>query len=144
MITWRLVPIYLTAQLFGALCGVWLAHAMFELPLAQLSTHARYGWGQWLGEFTATFALLAAIFSCARHRPGATPFAVAAVIGGAYWFTSSTAFANPAVTLARAFTESFAGIRGADAPMFVAAQLIGAAAAAALFAWLHGSRATAP
>jgi glycerol uptake facilitator-like aquaporin len=136
MFAWRLVPAYLLAQVTGAFAGVWLAHVMFELPVIQLAVQERSGPGQWLGEFTATFALLAAIISCSRHRKGATAFAVAAVIGGAYWFTSSTAFANPAVTIARAFTDTFAGIRGADAPAFILAQLLGAGGAAAIFAWV--------
>lgn len=133
---WRAVPGYLAAQFAGALLGVWLAHAMFELPVVQASARVRTGFGQWAGEFTATFALLSVVWSCARHRPHAAPWAVASVIAGAYWFTSSTSFANPAVTAARALSDTFAGIRPADAPAFVAAQALGAAAATALSAWL--------
>jgi glycerol uptake facilitator-like aquaporin len=131
-------PGYLLAQFAGAVLGVWLAHLMFELPIAQASAHARTGFGQWAGEFTATFALLSVVWSCARRHPHATPYAVACVITAAYWFTSSTSFANPAVTVARALSDTFAGIRPADAPAFVAAQLLGAAAATALSAWFAG------
>jgi glycerol uptake facilitator-like aquaporin len=132
-----MVPGYLLAQLVGAVLGVWLAHAMFELPVVQASARVRTGFGQWAGEFTATFALLSVIWGCLRHRPDATPFAVACVIAAAYWFTSSTSFANPAVTVARAFSDTFAGIRPADAPVFILAQLLGAAAATGLFAWFE-------
>lgn len=140
MILRRRVPprdgaVYLAAQTGGAIAGTWLAHAMFELPTLQIAVHVRTGIGQWIGEFVATFSLLAVVWSCARRRPDAAPWAVAAIVAGAYWFTSSTSFANPAVTLARAFTDSFAGIRPADVPPFVAAQALGAAAATALFAW---------
>ena len=133
---WRAAPGYVAAQLAGAVLGVWLAHAMFDLPVVQASARARAGFGQWLGEFTATFALLSVVWSCARHRPHATPHAVASVVAGAYWFTSSTSFANPAVTAARALSDTFAGIRPADAPAFIVAQTLGAAAATALSAWL--------
>ncbi len=132
---WRAVPGYLAAQLVGAVLGVWLAHAMFDLPVVQASARVRTGFGQWAGEFTATFALLSVVWSCARHRPDAAPYAVASVVAGAYWFTSSTSFANPAVTAARALSDTFAGIRPADAPAFIAAQALGAAAATALSAW---------
>lgn len=132
---WRTVPGYLVAQSVGAVLGVWLAHVMFDMPVLQASARVRTGLGQWVGEFTATFALLSAMWGCARQRPEATPYAVAAVITGAYWFTSSTSFANPAVTAARALSDSFAGIRPVDAPAFMVAQMLGAAAATALFAW---------
>ncbi|MBD0275116.1 MAG: aquaporin family protein [Acetobacteraceae bacterium] len=132
---WGAVPGYLAAQLAGAVLGVWLAHAMFDLPVVQASARVRTGFGQWAGEFTATFALLSVVWGCARHRPHAAPYAVASVIAGAYWFTSSTSFANPAVTAARALSDTFAGIRPADAPAFIAAQALGAAAATALSAW---------
>jgi glycerol uptake facilitator-like aquaporin len=132
---WDLVPGYLAAQVVGAVLGVWLAHVMFGLPVMQASTHVRAGFGQLVGEFTATFALLSVIWSCTRHHPHATPYAVAAIITAAYWFTSSTSFANPAVTLARALSDTFAGIRPVDAPGFIAAQLLGAAAATMLFDW---------
>lgn len=138
--SWAAVPGYLLAQLAGAVLGVWLAHFMFDLPTLQASTHIRTGVGQWAGEFTATFALLSVIFSCTRHHPQTTPYAVAGVITAAYWFTSSTSFANPAVTVARAISDTFAGIRPADAPIFIVAQLVGAGAATALFAWFANER----
>ncbi len=128
---------YVAAQLGGAICGVWLAHLMFGAPLIEASRAARTGLGQWAGEFTATFALLTVILSCARHNPRATPYAVACIIAAGYWFTSSTSFANPAVTIARTLTDSFAGIRASDAPAFIAAQLLGAAAATLLSGWLE-------
>lgn len=128
---------YIGAQVVGAFVGVMLAHGMFDLSLVSPSQHVRTGAGQWLSEFVATFGLLAVIISCSRSRPGSVPFAVAAYITAAYWFTSSTSFANPAVTLARAATDTFAGIRGQDAPGFILAQLAGAAAATVLFCWLY-------
>ena len=134
---WRDVPGYLIAQLVGAPLGVALAHAMFAEPaLFTASTHVRTGQSQFLSEVVATFGLLSVIWACARRRPTAAPFAVGAYITAAYWFTASTSFANPAVTLARAMTNTFAGIRPVDAPAFIAAQLIGAGAATALFRWL--------
>jgi glycerol uptake facilitator-like aquaporin len=135
-ISWSMVPGYLVAQIAGAFGGVAAAHAMFGLPLVQASQHARTGAAQWFSEFVATFGLLAVIWSCSRRRSVAVPFAVAAYITAAYWFTASTSFANPAVTLARAVTNTFAGIRPIDVPGFVIAQLVGAAAATALFRWL--------
>ncbi len=133
---WRAVPPYIAAQIGGAFVGVALAHLMFNAPAFSASHHVRSGMGQLAGEFTATFGLISVIWGCSRTRPAATPFAVAAYITAAYWFTSSTSFANPAVTLARAATDSFTGIRPADAPGFIAAQLVGAAAATLLFRWL--------
>lgn len=133
---WREVPAYLVAQFAGAVAGVLLAHVMFDHALIVASSHARGGVGQVVSELVATFGLLAVIWACARRRPGAAPFGVAAYITAAYWFTASTSFANPAVTLARTLTDTFAGIRPADAPAFVAAQVVGAAAATALFRWL--------
>jgi glycerol uptake facilitator-like aquaporin len=135
-IPWRDVPPYLAAQIAGAFAGVAAAHAMFEAPLFFASRHARSGWSQAFSEFVATFGLLAVIWGCARLRSAAVPFAVAAYITAAYWFTASTSFANPAVTLARSATDTFAGIRPADAPAFIAAQLAGAACATLLFRWL--------
>jgi glycerol uptake facilitator-like aquaporin len=135
-LAWGDVPAYILAQLSGAVVGVAIANAMFGLPAFFISHHARTGGPQWLGEFVATFGLLAVIWGCARSRPGATPFAVAAYIVGAYWFTSSTSFANPAVTIARSLSDTFAGIRPVDIAPFVAAQLAGAAAATAFFGWL--------
>ena len=135
-IAWRDVPAYVGAQLAGAFAGVAAAHLMFGLPLFYASRHERSGGAQVFSEFVATFGLLAVIWGCARLRSQAVPFAVAAYITAAYWFTASTSFANPAVTLARSASDTFAGIRPADAPAFIAAQLLGAAAATALFRWL--------
>ena len=135
-LSWRAVPAYIIAQIVGAFAGVALAHLMFDAPLFSASHHVRSGIGQLAGEFTATFGLMSVIWGCSRSRPGATPFAVAAYITAAYWFTSSTSFANPAVTLARAATDTFAGIRPADAPGFIVAQLLGATSATLLFRWL--------
>lgn len=133
---WRDVPPYIAAQVSGAFLGVAVAHGMFDLPAYSASTHARAGVSQCFSEFIATFGLLATILGCARQRPSAVPFAVGAYITSAYWFTASTSFANPAVTLARAATNTFAGIRPDDTPGFIAAQLLGALVATALFAWL--------
>ena len=131
------MPAYLTAQLGGAVLGVATANLMFGEPIFALSQHARHGSGQLLGELVATFGLLTVIAGTARLRPPtAVPFAVGAYITAAYWFTSSTSFANPAVTMARALTDTFSGIRPADVPGFVVAELLGAAAAAALVRWL--------
>ena len=135
-IRWKLVPAYVVAQCAGALVGVWSAHLMFGQAVWQTSVHIRSGPGQWFSEFVATLGLLVAIWGCSRSRPDAVPWAVGLYITAAYWFTASTSFANPAVTLARCFTSTFAGIRPADAPGFVAAQFAGALAAAALFRWL--------
>lgn len=135
-IGWSDVPPYLGAQLIGAFAGVAAAHVMFELPVFFASQHARSGPAQMFSEFVATFGLLAVIWGCVRARPPAVPFAVAAYITAAYWFTASTSFANPAVTLARAASDTFAGIRPVDAPGFIVAQLFGAAAATGLFRWL--------
>jgi glycerol uptake facilitator-like aquaporin len=134
---WHEVPGYIIAQIIGAIAGV-AAHLRFGEPLLQLSRHARSGPGQLFSEFIATFGLLITIWGCARHRPDAIPLAVGLYITGAYWFTASTSFANPAVTLARALTDTFAGIRPIDVPGFIAAQLIGAFAATILFRWLMG------
>jgi glycerol uptake facilitator-like aquaporin len=138
-ILWRDVPAYVAAQLAGAFAGVAAAHLMFGERLLTASEHVRSGGGQLLSEFVATFGLLCVIWGCARVRSSAVPFAVGAYITSAYWFTASTSFANPAVTLARAFTNTFSGIRPTDAPSFVLVQLIGAAAATALFRWLTPS-----
>src|SRR5437763_88313 len=135
-IPWREVPLYLLAQVIGAYAGVAAAHVMFEAPLFVASRHVRSGLAQAFSEFVATFGLLAVIWGCARLRSSAVPFAVAAYITAAYWFTASTSFANPAVTLARSMTDTFAGIRPADAPAFILAQLLGAGSATALFCWL--------
>lgn len=134
--SWREVPYFVLAQVFGAIAGVLLAHAMFGAPLVQWSTHARSGAGLLLGEFVATFGLIFVIISAERYKAASGPWVVAAYIVSAYWFTSSTSFANPAVTLARALTDTFAGIRPDGVPGFVLAQTLGAAAAALVASWL--------
>ncbi len=128
---------YIAVQVTGAFAGVAAAHLMFGEPVFSASMHVRTGAAQWWSECVATFGLLAVIISCSRSRPTVTPFAVALYITSAYWFTSSTSFANPAVTLARAASNTFAGIRPDDAPGFIVAQLLGAAAATGLFCWLY-------
>ena len=133
---WGEVAVYSCAQIAGGVCGVMVANLMFGLRVVAMSQHVRSGWGQGLGEFVATFGLLAVIWGASRTRAESTPVAVAAYIAGAYWFTSSTSFANPAVTIARCLTDTFAGIRAGDVPMFVLAQIFGAVTATLLFAWL--------
>jgi glycerol uptake facilitator-like aquaporin len=135
-LAWREVPVYIAAQITGAFAGVAAAHVMFGEPVFFASRHVRAGSAQMFSEFIATFGLLSIIWGCARLRSSAVPFAVGAYITGAYWFTSSTSFANPAVTLARAASDTFAGIRPADAPGFIVAQFAGAIAATLLFRWL--------
>ena len=127
---------YVAAQVVGAIAGVWLAHVMFGLPIIQASTHARATFGELVGEFVATFGLLGLILSCSCSAPRALPYAVAAYITGAYWFTSSTSFANPAVTFARSLTDTFAGIQSGHVGGFIAAQICGGAAATLLFRWM--------
>jgi glycerol uptake facilitator-like aquaporin len=127
---------FVAAQMAGAFAGVGVANLMFDEPLFAFSRHSRSGPSQWLSEVVATFGLLAVIRGCERRRPAVVPAAVGAYVTAAYWFTASTSFANPAVTVARALTDTFAGIRPADVPPFVAAQLLGAAAATRLFRWL--------
>ncbi len=136
VIPWRRVPGYVVAQCVGAILGVFLAHLMFDLPILQAATHARHGTGQLTSEAVATFGLLGVIWGCSRRTPAFTPFAVAAYITAAYWFTASTSFANPAVTIARSLTDTFSGILPADVGGFIVMQILGAAAATALFAWL--------
>jgi glycerol uptake facilitator-like aquaporin len=136
VVPWRNVPAYITAQVIGAFVGVAVAHLMFGEPVFSVSHRDRSGAAQFFSEFVATFGLLSVIWGCVRRRPDAVPFAVGTYITAAYWFTSSTSFANPAVTLARAASDTFAGIRPADAPGFIFAQLLGAAAATVLFRWL--------
>jgi glycerol uptake facilitator-like aquaporin len=126
---WRGLAATVAVQIGAGVLGVWAAHAMFGLPIWQLSQHSRTGAGQWLGEFIATFGLLLTILGTAKHRPEAVPASVALYIVAAYWFTSSTSFANPAITIARSLSDSFAGIAPADVPGFIAAQLAGALAA---------------
>jgi glycerol uptake facilitator-like aquaporin len=133
---WREALPYIAAQLAGAIAGVAAANAMFSEPIFAWSHHARHGFGQVLSEVIATSGLLAVILACARRNPTAAPVAVGSYIAAAYWFTASTSFANPAVTVARSLTDTFVGIRPADVPAFVAAQLLGAAAATLLMRWL--------
>jgi glycerol uptake facilitator-like aquaporin len=135
-LAWRDVPGYLVAQVAGAATGVAVVDLMFALPAFTPSQHVRAGAGLVAGEAFATFGLLAVIWGVAKSRPAAAPYAVAAYITGAYWFTPSTSFANPAVTFARSLTDTFAGIRPHDVPPFIVAQLAGAAAATLLFVWL--------
>jgi glycerol uptake facilitator-like aquaporin len=135
-LAWREAPVYIAAQVSGAFAGVAAAHMMFGEPVFFASRHIRAGGAQLFSEFVATFGLLSIIWGCTRLRSSAAPFGVGAYITGAYWFTSSTSFANPAVTLARAASDTFAGIRPADAPGFIAAQFAGAMAATLLFRWL--------
>jgi glycerol uptake facilitator-like aquaporin len=132
-ISWRDVPAYVGAQIVGAFAGVAAANVMFGLPIYFASHHARAGWRQTFSEFVATFGLLAVIWGCSRLRSNATAVAVAAYIMAAYWFTASTSFANPAVTLARSASDTFAGIRPVDTPGFIVAELLGAATATVLF-----------
>jgi glycerol uptake facilitator-like aquaporin len=132
---WDRVPGYVTGQTVGALAGVIVAHAMFALPLVQQGTHDRHGIAQWFSEIVATFGLLVVVRGTGR-RPSVVPLAVGPYIASAYWFTASTSFANPAVTVARALTTTFTGIRLADVPAFVTAQCVGALIATLLFRWL--------
>src|SRR5947209_5627710 len=135
-VAWREVPGYVAAQCAGGLAGAVTAHWMFGLKWYSLSTRVRSGMPQFFSEFVATFGLMSVIWGCSRARPSATPFAVGCYITAAYWFTASTSFANPAVTIARALSNTFAGIRPADVLLFVLAQLAGALGATLLFRWL--------
>jgi glycerol uptake facilitator-like aquaporin len=139
-ITWRVALAYLVAQLAGAVLGVYVAHAMFAEPIFQISTKLRDGPSQVLSEFIATFGLLATILGALRFHAGFTPIAVGLYITAAYWFTASTSFANPAVTLARSLSNTFAGIAPSSAPLFIVAQLVGAVAGTAFFGWLLKAR----
>jgi glycerol uptake facilitator-like aquaporin len=141
--SWREVPWYTGAQVAGGAAGSVLAHVMFGLRWYSISTHAGPGWAPALSEFVATFGLIAVIAMCSEFKPDAIPIAVAAYIMAAYWFTPSTSFANPAATIARSISTTFAGIRPADVPLFVAAQLAGAAAATFVGRWTSGRRAPA-
>ncbi len=134
--SWSDMALYLPAQIGGGLCGTLLAHLMFDMPLVEPSQHVRTGLGVWIGEITATLALLGTIFACLRSHRNALPYAVGLVIMAGYWVTSSTSFANPAVTIAQSLTDSFAGIRPADVPGFIAAQFVGAILAVWFFGWL--------
>jgi glycerol uptake facilitator-like aquaporin len=135
-VAWRIAASYIAAQIVGGIVGVLAAHAMFELPLWQVSMNVRTGPGQWLAEGVATFGLLLTIFGCAARTPAAIPYAVGLYITSAYWFTASTSFANPAVTIARALSDTYAGIAPAGVIAFIAAQLVGALSATALARWL--------
>jgi len=135
-LSWSDTFIYMLAQIVGGVAGTVLAHVMFSLPLVSLSRHIRSGSGQFISEFTAAFGLLCVIWGCSRFWPRIVPFAVACYITAAYWFTASTSFANPAVTIARALSDTFAGIRPVDVPLFIAAQFAGGIAATLLFRWL--------
>jgi glycerol uptake facilitator-like aquaporin len=137
---WNECAAYVPVQIAGAIAGTLLAHLMFGEPLLQASTHVRTGLGIWAGEIVATFALLMTIVGCLRAHPNAVPYAVGLVITAGYWFTSSTSFANPAVTIARSLTDSFSGIRPADAPGFILAQIVGALAATFVASWLWSVR----
>ena len=133
---WRHTPHYVIGQVFGGITGAIVAHLMFGLPLVSLSRHSRTGPAQVFSEFIATFGLVSVIWGCSRLRSSAVPFAVGAYITAAYWFTASTSFANPAVTIARSLSDTFAGIRPPDVPWFVVAQFLGGIAATLLFRWL--------
>lgn len=133
---WPETAAYIAAQIVGGVIGVWTAHLMFELPVWQVSLNPRTGPGQWLAEFVATFGLLLTILGCAARAPGAVPYAVGLYITSAYWFAASTSFANPAVTIARSISDTFAGIDPSAAPAFIVAQLVGMLAAVKLSRWL--------
>jgi glycerol uptake facilitator-like aquaporin len=133
---WTIAGAYVVAQVIGAIVGVWAAHLMFELPLWQISTTLRSGAGQWLAEFIAAFGLLLTILGCVGAAPGAVAYAVGLYITAAYWFTASTSFANPAVTIARSLSDTFAGIAPAGVLAFIAAQVLGSIAAVVLARWL--------
>ncbi len=137
---WPQAAAYLAAQVTGGIAGALLAHLMFELPLWQASATVRTGAGQWLAEAVATFGLLLTIFGCAARTPAAIPYAVGLYITAAYWFTASTSFANPAVTIARALTDTFAGIAPGGVPAFIVAQFVGMAVALAAASWLWPTR----
>jgi glycerol uptake facilitator-like aquaporin len=138
---WRVAGVYIVAQGIGAVLGVWIAHLMFELPVWQLSLTVRSGVGQWIAEGIATFGLLLTVFGCVSQRPDAVPYAVGLYIIAAYWFTASTSFANPAVTVARALSDTFSGIAPAGVPAFLVAQSMGMLAAVLFTGWLLPQRA---
>ena len=135
-LAWRQTPHYVIGQVLGGITGAIVAHFMFGLPLVSFSRHVRSGLPQVFSEFVATFGLVSVIWGCSRLRSNAVPFAVGAYITAAYWFTASTSFANPAVTIARCLSDTFAGIRPTDVPWFVVAQFLGGFAATLLFRWL--------
>ena len=135
-LTWRVAAVYIVAQVVFGILGALAAHLMFDLPILQMSVKARTGLGQWVGEAIATFGLILTILGTLRHRPQWVPASVALYITAAYWFTSSTSFANPAITIVRSLSDTFAGIAPQDVPPFVLAQLLGAAMAAAVSRFL--------
>jgi len=135
---WRVAATYIPTQFAAAIAGVWLAHAMFATPVWEVSTHLRDGPAQWLAEALATFGLLLTIMGAVRFQPNSTPMLVGLYVMGAYWFTASTSFANPAVTVARSLTDSFAGIAPSSAPGFIGAQLVATVLASRLLPWLFG------
>jgi glycerol uptake facilitator-like aquaporin len=141
-LSWRVAAAYVAVQIVGGVIGVWTAHLMFELPVWQFSQHIRTGPGQWFAEFVATFGLLLTILGCTARTPAAVPYAVGLYIIAAYWFTASTSFANPAVTIARALSDTFAGIEPTAAPAFIVAQLVGMLTAVVLAHWLWPQDAT--
>jgi glycerol uptake facilitator-like aquaporin len=128
-LSWEITFLYVAVQIAAAIAGVWIAHLMFDLPVWQISTTVRWGAGQWLAEAVATFGLLLTIFGCLARAPAAIPYAVGLYIASAYWFTASTSFANPAVTIARSLSDTFAGIAPSGMPSFIVAQLVGMFAA---------------
>jgi glycerol uptake facilitator-like aquaporin len=140
---WSDTGIYIAAQVFGGLVGVWVAHLMFELPIWQFSITQRTGAGQWLAEAVATFGLLLTIFGCVARRPDCVPYAVGLYITAAYWFTASTSFANPAVTIARSLSDTFTGIAPAGVAAFIVSQIAGMLAAVILSRWLWHERMSA-
>ncbi len=143
-LSWQAFPTYAAIQVAGAIVGVWTAHLMFELPVLQISTTARTGSGQWLAEAVATFGLVLTIFGTLARQANAVPFAVGLYITSAYWFTASTSFANPAVTIARGLSDTFAGIRPVDAMVFVVVQFLGALAGLTASRWLFVPQANRP
>jgi glycerol uptake facilitator-like aquaporin len=140
---WAIAGLYIVAQVVGGIAGVWAAHLMFELPLWQFSLTVRTGAGQWFAEGVATFGLLLTIFGCVAHAPTTVPYAVGLYITSAYWFTASTSFANPAVTIARSLSNTFAGIAPGGVLAFIGAQLLGTGLAMMLSGWLWGQKAKA-
>ncbi|MEM7044379.1 MAG: MIP/aquaporin family protein, partial [Pseudomonadota bacterium] len=135
---------YVIVQIAAAILGAWAAHLMFEEPLFMLSEKVRSGGGQWVSEMIAAFGLVATIIACVRHRADAVPYAVGLYITAAYWFTASTSFANPAVTIARTLTDTFSGIRPQDAPLFIVCQIVGAVLATWCLTWLLKTRSVEP
>ena len=136
---WQTLAAYVLIQIATAILGVWAAHLMFDLPVLQVSTRLRFGPGQWFAEFVATFGLLLTILGCVARAPAATPYAVGLYITAAYWFTASTSFANPAVTIARSLSDTFAGIAPTGVSGFIIAQLAGALSAVSIGRWLWRS-----